>query len=224
VYVGTAAILKQDAMSMTMTTTMLEKSFSTALTNVVLFVGLPFFFYWAFHKLRRKRSLGEVLTRAGLRFSIDQYFGYCLAVTAVVVTVLILIPLPVDALTREGSSWHRYVGLGLGWPAVPMALLYGVIQTGFCEEFFFRGLIAGSLSRRLPLKWANLIQSLIFLLPHLLILKFMPEMWPMLLFVFGLALFCGWVRIKSKSIAGPWLLHGVTNIATALVVAVRSAA
>jgi membrane protease YdiL (CAAX protease family) len=37
-----------------------------------------------------------------------------------------------------------------------MALLYGVVKTGFSEELLFRGLIAGSLSRRLPLLWATL--------------------------------------------------------------------
>ena len=47
-----------------------------------------------------------------------------------------------------------------------MALLYGVVKTGFAEELLFRGLIAGSLGRRLPLVWANLLQALIFLLPH----------------------------------------------------------
>ncbi len=78
-----------------------------------------------------------------------------------------------------------------------MALIYGGIKTGFAEEFLFRGLIAGSLSLRLSLVSANLVQALIFLAPHLLILLVLPEMWPILPAVFAGALFAGWVRIKS---------------------------
>ena len=54
-----------------------------------------------------------------------------------------------------------------------MALLYGVVKTGFPEELLFRGLIAGSLSRRFSLLWANVVQALIFLIPHLLVLRIM---------------------------------------------------
>ena len=57
-----------------------------------------------------------------------------------------------------------------------MAFLNGAVQTAFTEELLFRGLIAGSLSRRLPVLWANLAQAAIFFLPHLLILLVVPEM------------------------------------------------
>jgi membrane protease YdiL (CAAX protease family) len=50
-----------------------------------------------------------------------------------------------------------------------MAFLNGVVQTAFAEGLLFRGLIGGSLSRRLSLLWANLSQAFIFLLPHFLI-------------------------------------------------------
>lgn len=91
------------------------------------------------------------------------------------------------------------------------------------EEFFFRGLIAGSLSRRLSLVWANVLQAIIFLLPHLLILRSAPELAGVLLLVFVGALFKGWVRIKSGSILGSWLIHAAMNVAICLSVAVRSA-
>jgi membrane protease YdiL (CAAX protease family) len=83
-------------------------------------------------------------------------------------------------------------------------------------------LIAGSLSRRLPFIWANVIQASIFLLPHCLILLVMAEMWPVLPLVFLGALLFGWVRIKSGSILGPWLMHGAGNVTMALTVAVRT--
>lgn len=97
------------------------------------------------------------------------------------------------------------------------------VKTGFAEEFLFRGLIAGSLSRRLSALWANVAQSLIFLAPHLLVLTFAPEMWGILPIVFAGALFTGWIRMKSGSIVGPWLLHAIANFTMGLSVAVRSA-
>jgi membrane protease YdiL (CAAX protease family) len=105
-----------------------------------------------------------------------------------------------------------------------MALLYGVVQTGFAEELLFRGLVAGSLARRLPFMWANLGQGLLFLAPHLLVLRVMPELWPMLPVIFVGSLFFGWVRIKSGSVIGPWLVHASGNVAMCLSVAVRTAA
>jgi membrane protease YdiL (CAAX protease family) len=103
-----------------------------------------------------------------------------------------------------------------------MALLYGVFKTGFAEELLFRGLIAGGLSRRFPLRWANLLQALIFLLPHLLVLRVMPEMWGVLPVIFAGVLFLGWVRIESGSIIGPWLIHASVNVAICLSVAART--
>jgi membrane protease YdiL (CAAX protease family) len=104
-----------------------------------------------------------------------------------------------------------------------MALLYGVVKTGFPEELLFRGLIAGSLSRRLPLRWANLGQALIFSIPHLLVLRVMPEMWGILPVVFAGSLLLGWIRIKSGSIIGSWLMHASGNVAMCLSVAIRTA-
>jgi len=71
--------------------------------------------------------------------------------------------------------------------------------------------------------WANAVQALIFLLPHLLLLRLMPEMWGMLPVVFVGAFFLGWVRIKSGSILGSWLIHASVNVAMCLSIAVRTA-
>jgi len=84
-------------------------------------------------------------------------------------------------------------------------------------------LIAGSLSRRLPLVWANLIQALIFFLPHLALLWVAPAVWGMLPIVFLGALVFGWIRIKSGSILGSWLIHAAGNVTIALLVAAKTA-
>ena len=192
------------------------------LVNLVIFVGLPLTFYWAFHKWRHKRGLVEILRRAGLQLGEVRYIGYCLLLALAIVVLMLIWPPALEPMLREGSAWRKFDGLGLGWTSVVMALLYGVVQTGFAEEFLFRGLIAGSLGRRLPLLWANLLQALIFLAPHVLVVVIMPEMWHLLIFIFLGSLFAGWARIESGSILGTWLIHASVNGFMGLSVAIRT--
>ena len=194
----------------------------SALLNLVILAALPFFFYFAWQKWRRKRSFKEIVRRAGLQLGETRYIGYSLGFTLAAVAILIIWPPPLEPLVREGSAMRSFAGLGFGVQTIVMALLYGVVKTGFTEELLFRGLIAGSLSRRLPLVWANVVQALIFLAPHLLILFIMPEMWVILPLVFVIALFKGWLRIKSGSIIGPWVIHGCVNMAMGISIAIRS--
>lgn len=196
----------------------------SALVQTVLFAGLPFLAYAAWHRWRCKRSFADTCRRAGLQLGNPRYLLYSLAMAAVVVAALVIHPPPLEPMLREGSAQSGFAGLGLTIQAIVLALLYGMVKTGFSEELLFRGLVAGSLSRRLPLRWANLVQALIFLLPHLLILMIAPALWTLLPVVFVLALVLGWLRIKSGSILGPWLVHGSTNVAMALIVAVKTVA
>lgn len=202
---------------------MIANAVASAVANLVLLVFVPFLLYWIWHRGRAKRSVGEVAERAGLRLGETRYLVYAAAFAAVSVVVLLLWPPPLETSLAEGSSFRVFEGLGLGPTAVGLALLYGVVQTGFAEEFFFRGLIAGSLARRLPFPWANLLQALVFLAPHLLLLTVAPEAWGLLPLIFAAALVLGWLRIRSGSILGPWIVHAAGNVAMALSVAVRSA-
>jgi membrane protease YdiL (CAAX protease family) len=195
----------------------------SAVINLLLFAGLPFLFYFLYHRWRHKRGFREVARRAGLAVGDKRYLAYGAGLAVLAVAGLILWPPSVETLVRPGSPQRAFRGLGLGGPAIPMALLYGVVRTGFPEELLFRGLLAGSLSRRLSLVWADLLQALIFLVPHLLVLRAMPELWGLLPLVFVAALLVGWLRIKSGSILGPWLVHATANVTTCLSVAMRSA-
>ena len=195
----------------------------SALLNLLVLAGLPFFAYFIYQKWRHKRTLGEISCRAGLQLSAGRYVAYSAAFALAAVAALAIWPPTLDPFLREGSPQRPFVGLGLSGPAVLMALLYGVVQTGFPEELLFRGLIAGSLSRRLPMLWANLGQALLFFIPHLFVLRVMPEMWGILPVIFVGALFLGWVRIRSGSILGPWLVHAMVNVAMCLSVAIRTA-
>lgn len=202
---------------------MLVNALLSALLNLLLFAGLPFLGYFLYHKWRNKRRFAEIVRGAGLQVGETRYLVLSALFAIACVAMLLAWNPPLASFTGEGSPQRAFVGLGLSGTAIAMALLYGVAKTGFAEELLFRGLIAGSLSRRMSLPWANFWQALICLLPHLLILKTRPELWGMLPVVFAGALFMGWVRIKSGSILGPWLIHAALNVATCLSVAARTA-
>ena len=202
---------------------MVVEALLSAIGNVILLAVIPFALYWGWHRWRHGRRLPEVARRAGLQLGDPRYIGYCAILAVVSVTALVVFPLPLEPMTREGSAQHDFAGIGLTGTSVAMALLYGIVKTGFSEELLFRGLLAGSLGRRLPLVWANLLQALVFLLPHLFIIVVIPELWGILPIVFVASLVLGWARIRSGSILGPWLVHAAANVATCLSVAIRSA-
>ncbi len=198
---------------------MILNALLSTLLNLVVLAGLPFFGYWLYHRLRHKRRFAEIASRAGLRPGESRYLAYSAVFAAACVAILLAWRPPLASFTGSSSPQQAFVGLGIGATSIGLALLYGMIKTGFCEELLFRGLIAGSLARRMPLVWANLLQASIFLAPHLLILVSRPQLWPVLPAVFLGGLATGWLRIKSGSILGPWLIHGALNTATCLYVA-----
>ena len=195
----------------------------SAVLNLVVLAGIPFLVYFAYHRLRHKRRLAEVAARAGLRRGGSRYLAYSAGLASLGVGALVLWPPSLDLFVRQGSPQRAFLGLGLSPLSLAMALVYGIVTTGFVEEFLFRGLVAGSLSRRVSLPWANVGQAVVFLAPHLLVLKVMPELWMILPLVFVSGLVLGWIRIKSGSIVGPWLVHASVNAATCLSVAIRTA-
>jgi membrane protease YdiL (CAAX protease family) len=118
-----------------------------------------------------------------------------------------------------------FLVLGMPGMALSMAFLNGVVQTGFSEEVLFRGIIAGSLSRRLPLLWVIVGEphpSVVVLAATSSCAYIMPEIWLLLPIIFLAALFLGWTRVRSGSILGPWMVHASANVAICLSIAVHS--
>src|SRR5262245_4309800 len=107
--------------------------------QVTLLAGVPFLGYFVYQRWRHKRPFSEVARRAGLQHCAWRYFACSVAFALVVVVLIVIWAPPLEPLTREGSALRQFVGLGLTMPAVTRAILYGVVQTAFAEEFLFRG-------------------------------------------------------------------------------------
>jgi tetratricopeptide (TPR) repeat protein len=88
--------------------------------------------------------------------------------------------------------------------ASPVAAILAIVIVGpIAEEIIFRGLIYGSLEKRLRVFGAMLISSFLFALAHLQVTHFIP------IFCLGMAL--NWARWKSGSLGLPILLHVLNN-------------
>jgi membrane protease YdiL (CAAX protease family) len=201
---------------------MVAQRAADTLVNLVGLVVVPLLPYYVYHRRRHDLNLAEVLRRAGLQRGELKYVWHAVGAVAAICVWIWLFPPNLEVMTREGAAQHSFAGAGMSLDVISAALLYALVQTGFAEEFLFRGLIAGSLSRRMSVLKANLTQSVIFLAPHLLLLFIMPEQWPLLVFIYVGSLYLGWLRIRSGSILGPWLIHGGANLAMTLSVLVRT--
>ncbi len=195
-----------------------------ALANVILLFAIPLSAYAFIQRWRGNRDFSDIARRLGMTVGDWRYLMLCSAVALVIVGVLVAFPPTFATDLDERNAMRQFAGLGINATTVVMALIYGVVKTGFAEEFLFRGLIAGVLARRMSLIWANAVQAVIFLVPHLLILTVMPEMAWLLPVIFVGALFAGWVRIKSGSFYGPWILHAAINTAMCLLLAAHGVA
>ena len=124
----------------------------SAIVNLVVLVVIPLGIYSLWHKLRHKRKLAEIAHRAGLCIGKGKFLGYAALLSAIVAGIVVAAHLfqgPSDGeglLTREGSAMAQFAGLGLTGESIILALIYGVIQTGFSEELLFRGFLLGGLS------------------------------------------------------------------------------
>ncbi|NLE76526.1 MAG: CPBP family intramembrane metalloprotease [Chloroflexi bacterium] len=109
-----------------------------------------------------------------------------------------------------------YAGWPLGLPSFLLAALREALYVALGEEALFRGLLGGWLVRRLGFAVGNTVQTLVFLLPHLLLLLVSVGLWPLLAAQFLAGWLCGWLRHRSGSILPGWVAHSLSNAFGAL--------
>lgn len=111
----------------------------------------------------------------------------------------------------QGVTQYYYSRLGFSLSSIGIAFLNEFFFTALGEEVFFRGLLGGWLMRRLGFHIGNALQTLIFLIPHALILLVSVSFWPLLVAPIVLGWLNGWLRYKSESILPGMFIHALAN-------------
>jgi hypothetical protein len=87
-----------------------------------------------------------------------------------------------------------------------------ILFTGLLEEFIFRGLMQNAFTAGLGKRLGLVYVSVVFAVLHFGYLSVVD-----VVFVFGVALFFGWVTLRTGSIWGVTLAHGLTNVSLFLI-------
>jgi uncharacterized protein len=124
--------------------------------------------------------------------------------------------IPLEILDHPNLAASQYADLTPGLSAILIILVREAFYIALGEEVFFRGFLGGWLFRRLGFGVGNLIQAVIFLLPHLLLLMVSIELWIILPVQFLAGWVYGWLCYRSGSILPGWLSHTLINVSGAL--------
>jgi membrane protease YdiL (CAAX protease family) len=181
---------------------------TSAVLELVIF-SLPSLIYM--RRLRRSGSSEDrSLTAVGLRTG--PWSAYVLALALVVpvaaLAAILLNVIPSGIL--HGQSKNVVAASTTAGGDVAVVLL------ALAEEMFFRGWLAGLLFKRLGFAAGNLVQSFVFLAPHLLLLLVSLRLWPILPLQLTAGWMLGWLRWRSDSIGPCWLAHALVNLLPAL--------
>ena len=93
------------------------------------------------------------------------------------------------------------------WVAILVPALILLVGTGFMEELLFRGLLQSTAGEALGARFAVWYVAVVFAILHIGYESVLD-----VVFVFAVALFFGWIVMKTRSILGVTLSHGITNI------------
>lgn len=154
----------------------------------------------------RERSLGSAFERLGASWGSRSAYGW-----ASVIFVPLLLAgwfaitlIPAEVLDEPGVTIARLTSVSVG---------IGVVLRAIGEEVLFRGLLGGIFMRRLGFFWGNLLQSAVFIVPHLLLLAVDVRTWPVIPVQFVAGWLLGWLRHKTGTFVPGAFVHVITNLA-----------
>lgn len=119
--------------------------------------------------------------------------------------------IPIEILESPNIALSQYAGLSPGLGAFFAVLMREAFYVALGEEIFFRGFLGGWLIRRFGFMIGNILQSIVFLLPHLLLLTVSLKLWPILIPQFIAGWLFGWLLHRSGSVLPGWIAHSLSN-------------
>lgn len=171
---------------------------------------LPALVYVLVQSRGEQRTFASALERVGASWgSASAYRLAALLLLPLLVTGwLAIVLIPGEALAGPGVSVARLTSFGVA---------VSVVLRAVGEEVFFRGLLGGVLVRRLGFAAGNLVQSTLFIVPHLVLLLVDVRLWPIIPVQFAAGWMLGWLREKTGTFVPGAAVHVVANVAAGLV-------
>ncbi|MDR1688234.1 MAG: CPBP family intramembrane metalloprotease [Clostridiales bacterium] len=180
--------------------------------QIIVFFFIPVI-WWLFTK-RKKENFFVWVGLKRPRCS-DKTKGF---IISLLTFILLLLPGMYLVFSFENKALlanAKFAGLGIN--GVIPVLLYSVIQTGLCEEVFFRGFLNKRISQKFGFGVGNITQSVLFGLLHSVTLVGNIDMMFVIItviFTFIVGLLMGYLneKIFNGSIALSWAIHSLVNI------------
>jgi membrane protease YdiL (CAAX protease family) len=178
----------------------------------LLLYAIPSIVYLLVQGVAKRGGRSRAAERLGLTWGTRRSYLWALAllVPLGILGYAAIAVIPDSALRQPGVTVAAVTSVGAAAAVVARAV---------GEEILFRGLIGGVLVRRLGFARGNLVQALVFLIPHLPLLLVDTAMWPILPVQFLAALMLGWLRHRSGSVVPGALAHAVANLGAGLLAA-----
>lgn len=184
----------------------------SSVLQIIVFSLVPF--VWWLVTARKKESFGKWIGLYKVEKSLVGDVLKFAAVTGVIflgVSAYILYALK----GMEGMATSEFNGMGIS--ALPVVLVYAVLNTSLPEEILFRGFLLKRLAAKTGFGVANFIQCVIFGMMHgLMFVKVAGLFQGILIIVFteAVAWLMGYTNEKKAggSILPSWCIHAAANI------------
>ncbi|MFG6443922.1 CPBP family intramembrane glutamic endopeptidase [Microbacterium sp. P06] len=171
---------------------------------------LPVVAYVAVQSRGRSRSFRHALERVGATRGSRSAYAWALVLLLPLVLTgwLAIVLIPAEVLSMPGVTIAQITSV---------AGVLSVILRAVGEEVLFRGLLGGVLMRRLGFAWGNVLQAVLFVLPHLALLAIDVRTWPIIPVQFAAGLLLGWLRYRTGSFVPGAAVHAISNVAAGII-------
>ncbi|MGI6453795.1 MAG: CPBP family intramembrane glutamic endopeptidase [Syntrophomonadaceae bacterium] len=198
---------------MDVTNTLINESIDVIL-NILLFSFIPFGWYFI-----REKSFKGFLNSIGIyKPQKTNHFS-----TIFIITAIYLVTLSTNILVIKLGYSGRSIVDKQGFTSLTFflyLLLYG-LKTGIAEEIFFRGFVANQLFKYLGFSRGNVVQAVIFALPHFVIRgsASIVDIFVRIINAFLLGYTFGYVMYKKSngSIIPVMISHIIINMVSSLI-------